>query len=602
MYILGISGLYHDSAAALIRDGHVLSAVQEERFSRIKNDRLFPRKAIDYCLRANQIESDDLDAVVFYDDPLATLDRFLHNCAYAYPDVEDILGNQYEKLFRERLWVHRAVKEACGSFGKNQKLLICDHHISHAASAFYVSGFDESAILVLDAVGEWATTTLGIGRGTSIQILKQINYPHSLGFLYSAFTYFCGFKVNSGEYKLMGLSSYGKPVYSELIKSELIDIHEDGSFFLNMDYFEFQYGRAITGKRFEDLFGSSRREPDGPFSLIYLDLAASIQEVTEEIIIKMARHLKSITGMENLCMAGGVALNCMSNEKLSRQGLFRNIFIQPAAGDAGGAVGAALYAYHNYYGQERLRQARRFNPFLGPSFTDEQIAACLDRCGAVYHVETDREILLEKTASLIAKGNVAGFFQGAMEFGPRALGHRSILADPTDPNMQVRMNKKIKFRESFRPFAPSVTEEQSREYFDLGSSSPYMLLTAPVKQHLRMKADTEETDIYKKAAEIRSVLPAVTHVDYSARVQTVSREDDALYYDLLKKFEEIKGYPVLVNTSFNVRGEPIVCSPFDAYACFMRTDMDVLVMGNIILYKSEQREDKERWDRKFEED
>ena len=602
MYILGLSGLYHDSAAALIRDGYVLSAVQEERFTRRKNDRSFPVNAIRYCLQANGVRPEELTAVVFYDNPLKTLDRFLDNWMRIMPDDDDLIELQYERMFRDRLWIHKTVKEKCGSLGITGKLLVCDHHISHAASAFYTSGYQDAALLVVDAVGEWATISLGVGEGKDIRFLKQINYPDSLGMLYSAFTYFCGFKVNSGEYKLMGLAPYGKPVYSNLIKEHLITIRDDGSFHMNQKYFGYQYGRSMTEKSFEELFQISKKQADEPFNQKHLDMAASIQEVTEEILLKMSAHLKKLTEKENLCFAGGTALNCVANGKLLRQGLFKNLYIQPAAGDAGGALGAALYAYYSYFNQERVITNRRFSPYLGPSFSESEITNALDHGHAVYHTVTCEEELLEKTADCLAAGKVVGFFHGAMEYGPRALGHRSILGDPRNPEMQARMNQKIKFRESFRPFAPSVTEERAADFFDSGAVSPYMLLTTKVREDLCSQSECSETDIYKIAGEVRSVIPAVTHVDYSARVQTVSEEDDHLYYRLLRKFEEMTGVPVLVNTSFNVRGEPIVCTPTDAYACFMRTGMDVLVIENKIMYKEEQPTDEQRWTRTFEDD
>ena len=601
MYILGISGLYHDSAAALIKDGKVISAVQEERFSRIKNDRSFPKRAIEYCLKSNNVTPSELQAVVFYDNPLFTLERFVKNCVNIYPDSMEMIESHYEMIFGERMWIHRTVKNKLGSMGINNKMLICRHHLSHAASAFYVSPFKKAAVLVVDAVGEWATTSLGYCEDKSITMLKQIDYPDSVGLLYSAFTYFCGFKVNSGEYKLMGLAPYGKPVYADLIKSELVRIEDDGSFKLNLDYFEFQFGRYMVGEKFEELFGCKRRNSDEHFNQKHLDLAASIQAVTEEIILKIAGYLRQLTDCENLCLSGGVALNCVANGLLKRKKIFKNIFIQPASGDAGGAVGAALYAYYCRFGKERIIDKEAFDPYLGPSFSSGYIENVLNGFNAVYRHEDDA-VLLPKVARLIAEGKVVGFFNGKMEFGPRALGNRSILADPRDKEMQVKLNQKIKFRESFRPFAPAVMAEYAAEYFDIDTESPYMLMTAPVQQKYRQKTDGNSADIFSRLKEERSLLPAVTHVDYSARVQTVSVNNNRRFYELLNCFYKLTGYAVLVNTSFNVRGEPIVCTPQDAYSCFMRTEMDVLVMENFLLYKNEQPHNPERWEKAFEKD
>lgn len=604
MYILGISGLYHDSAAALIKDGIVLSAASEERFSRVKNDRSFPEQAIRFCLKNNHVIAEELEAIIFYDNPVMTLNRFMQNCLMVYPDHEDLLEWQYERLFRERLWIHKIVKEKCGSLGITGKLLICDHHISHAASAFYTSRFEDAAIMVIDAVGEVATTSLAVGEGEKIRILRQIDYPDSLGLLYSAFTYFCGFKVNSGEYKLMGLAPYGTPRYVECIEKNLIEVKSDGSYKLNLEYFDYQHGRAMTSTKFSELFGMERRKPGEAFRQEYLDMAASIQVVTENIILKMAEHLKSLTGKKNLCLAGGVALNCVANGVLLKSGLFEDIFIQPASGDAGGSIGAALYGYYNYFGQKRKKKHGNFSPYLGPSFSDEEIEKTLQEYDAEYSIIENENERLSTIADYIAEGKVVGFFQGAMEFGPRALGHRSILGDPRSPVMQSRMNLKIKFRESFRPFAPSILAEDASDYFDMGigHDSPYMLFTFPVKEELRKETNPDGLDIYQIVNQNRSKIPAVTHVDYSARVQSVSEKDDSVYYRLLKAFKEKTGVSLLVNTSFNVRGEPIVCSPKDAYACFMQTDIDILVLEKIVIFKDKQKADQKRWERKFEND
>lgn len=603
MTILGISGFYHDSAAALIRDGKVVCAVQEERFSRIKNDRSFPVKSIRFCLEEGGVKPGELDAAVFYDNPFLTLDRFLNSCIRIGERADELIAQRYEAMFRDRMWIHRRVKQELIKYGQDPKFLVCEHHLSHAAGAFYQSGFEEAAILVIDGVGEWASTTLAYGDASGISPLFQIDYPHSIGLLYSAFTYFCGFRVNSGEYKLMGLAPYGKPVYADLIREKLVDIRPDGSFHLNMEYFEFQYGKVMTGEAFEKLFGVKRRTPKEEFDRIYLDLAASIQEVTEEIILKTAAHLKQITGARKLCMSGGVALNCVANGKLVRSGLYDDFFAQPAAGDAGGSIGAALYAWHQFpenrkdAAGEKAENGSRV--FLGPHYNNAQIREELDHCKAVWHCESSREELLKKTARLLADGKVVGLFQGAMEFGPRALGHRSILADPRRPEMQSILNQKIKFRESFRPFAPAVLWEKASEYFEIDRQSPYMLITFPVRKSIRKETDDRMNgNIYDTVRQVRSSIPAVTHVDYSARVQTVTEEQDPFFHSLIREFERITGCPVLVNTSFNVRGEPIVCTPHDAYSCFMRTGMDVLVIGSYLLYKEEQQNDG-RWKEKF---
>lgn len=601
MNILGISGLYHDSAAALIVDGQVVSAVQEERFTRKKNDKSFPVNAIEYCLKKNNISSGDLDCAVFYDNPLLTLDRFLENCIVVGECNDVLIKNNYKSMFSDKLWIHRTIAEFLEKRGIRCKILVCEHHISHGAYAFFESPWNEAAILTVDGVGEWATTTLGIGEKSEIRILKQLEYPHSLGLLYSAFTYFCGFKVNSGEYKLMGLAPYGEPIYSNLIKEHIVDIKDDGSFRLNMEMFEFQYGAVMTGKGFEELFSCPKREPEGAYEKIYLDIAASVQKVTEEIVVKLARHLRQISGKRYLCLSGGVALNCVVNGILLRENIFDDIFIPPAAGDSGSCIGAALYAYYNYFGIERIPSGKHNCVYLGSSFGEDIEKKYFDDNNAVYHCFPDKQSLIREVAVQLSQQKIVGFFNGEMEFGPRALGGRSILADPRDHDMQSKLNLKIKYRESFRPFAPSVIEELAGEYFELDRPSPYMLLVAPVKEELRCAVE-HQADIIEEVRQVRSVIPAVTHVDYSARIQTVSKEDNSVYYELINEFYKITGCPVVVNTSFNVRGEPIVCTPADAYECFMRTEMDVLVMDNFILYKEEQPEDENRWKKTFNPD
>ena len=598
--ILGISGLYHDSAAALIIDGKVINAVQEERFTRRKNDKSFPVNAIEFCLKSNGISGKDLDAVVFYDNPVLTLDRFLENCIAVGDANKTLINNNYQSMFGDKLWIHRTVKEYLGEFGIDSKLLVCEHHISHAAYAFYESPYEDAAIMTVDGVGEWATTTLGVGNGTDITILKQINYPNSLGLLYSAFTYFCGFKVNSGEYKLMCLTPYVQPRFAELIKQHLIDIKDDGSYKLNMDMFSYQFGETMTDKKFEELFGCCRREPETELTKIYFDIAASIQAVTEEVVLKMAKHLKNITGKNKLCLCGGVALNCVANGVLLRKKIFDDIFIPPAAGDAGSCIGAALYAYYVYFKHERVAANSGDRVYLGPAFDDKIEKQILDGYSAKYKFVENSKDLLNEVATALNSNKVVGFFNGAMEFGPRALGARSILANPQDPEMQSKLNLKIKYRESFRPFAPSVLEEKISEYFDLDRPSPYMLMVAQVNNDLRYEVVQHYDDILREVSQARSTIPAVTHVDYSARIQSVSETDNKKYYELIKKFYELSGCAVLVNTSFNVRGEPIVCTPADAYECFMRTEMDVLVIDNYILYKEEQPYDEQRWKKQFE--
>jgi len=594
--ILGISAFYHDSAAALVEDGRVVAAAQEERFTRKKFDAGYPRLAIDYCLNAAGIKLKDIDWVVFYDKPFIKFERLLETYLTYSPRGFTSFRMALplwlrEKLFQKSLLAGQLKAEE-PDFDWNSKLLFCEHHLSHAASAFYPSPFEKAAVLTLDGVGEWATTTAGIGDGAQLAIHKEIHFPHSLGLLYSAFTYYTGFKVNSGEYKLMGLAPYGTPKYAQAIRDNLIDLKADGSFRLNQDYFNYCTGLTMTNERFDRLFGGPPRNPETWLEQKHMDLAASVQVVLEEAVLRLTRSLADETGMENLCLAGGVALNCVANGKVLREGRFRNIWIQPAAGDAGGALGAAVAAYHQHAGQSRVLPNTldgMSGSYLGPDFPQPEIDNRLTAAGARF-ATLDQSAMLDKAADALASGKAVGWFQGRMEFGPRALGNRSILGDPRSPSMQKNLNLKVKYRESFRPFAPSILRERVSEWFDLDTDSPYMLLVAPVvEKHKRQMTDEEEALFgIEKLNTIRSTIPAVTHVDYSARVQTVHRETNPVYYDLISRFHERTDCPVLVNTSFNVRSEPIVCTPEDAFRCFMGTEIDMLVCGNAILHKEEQ--------------
>ncbi len=597
MIVLGISAFYHDSAAALIANGVIIAAAQEERFSRIKHDPQFPRQAIQYCLEKHQISIGDVDHVVFYDKPLLKFDRLLETYLSSAPKGFSSFRMSMPVWMKEKLYLKTVLRKelvalGAGEQGAKQQLLFTDHHQSHAASAFYPSPFASSAVMCLDGVGEWATTSVWRGDGASLDALWQINFPHSLGMLYSAFTYYAGFKVNSGEYKLMGLAPYGEPRFYDLIKSELIDVKDDGTFHLNMDYFNFTTGLTMTNKKFDALFDGPRREAESPLTQREMDLARSIQLVTEDIVLQLAQTVHKETGLDNLCLAGGVALNCVANGRLTREGPFKNIWIQPAAGDAGGAVGAALSVWHQYLEQPRSNTSNKDSmqgSYLGPSYSENEILQYLDTTGAVYEcVEPSR--VATKVAGLLAQGKVAGWFQGRMEFGPRALGGRSIIGDPRNQEMQSTMNLKIKYRESFRPFAPSILAECVNDYFEHESDSPYMLQVAEVKQQHRIEMTAQEQALFgiEKLNVPRSSIPAVTHVDYSARIQTVHKETNPRYHDLLTAFHKATGCPIVVNTSFNVRGEPIVNTPEDAYRCFMRTEMDVLVLENVILFKEEQ--------------
>jgi carbamoyltransferase len=595
-YILGISAFYHDSAAAIIKNNEIIAAAQEERFSRKKHDPRFPFNAINYCLSEAFIESEDIDMVVFYDHPVLTFDRLIKNFATA--------GEKGYKTFEEAIksslgikwWVEDYVQKALGTLGKEGKVFFCGHHMSHAASAYYPSPYSDAAIITVDGVGEWQTTTIGHGKGEDIQLLKEINYPHSLGLLYSAFTHYCGFKINSGEYKLMGLAPYGKPKYTDVIMDNLIDVKADGSYRLNLDYFGYIDSSRTINEKFEQLMGGPARKPESRITQKEMDIAASIQKVTEDIMIKLARHAKEITGSNNLVLAGGVALNCVANGKIVQENIFKNVWIQPASGDAGGSLGAALLAAYKHYGIKKPAPQTALDlqagTYLGPAYSSNEIEAFLSRNLYPFH---KFDSLVERN-NVLAKelndGKILGYFDGRMEFGPRSLGARSIIGDARNKEMQSNMNLKIKFRESFRPFAPAVLAEDVSEYFELDQPSPYMLLVAPVKEERRLPVESVGDDIDDMISIInqaRSDVPAITHVDYSARVQTVHRETKADFYGLIDAFKKLTGSSTIVNTSFNVRGEPIVCSPKDAYLCFMRTNIDTLVLGNYILYKHEQQ-------------
>lgn len=603
MKILGISAYYHDSAAALLDDGEIIAAAQEERFSRKKHDPRFPRHAVAYCLRQAGIAAEQLDQVVFYDKPFIKFERLLMTYIGTAPKGLRQFFDQMPGWLKEKIFMRGVLRQELG--GYEGPVLFSTHHLSHAASAFYPSPFEEAAILTLDGVGEWATQAYGAGRGNTIELLKELHFPHSLGLLYSAFTYFTGFKVNSGEYKLMGLAPYGEPKYVDLIRRELIDIKDDGSLRLNMDYFDYCAGLRMTNAKFARLFGGPERQAESKITQREMDLARSIQAVTEEVMLKAARAVHRETGLKNLCLAGGVALNCVANGVLQREGPFENIWIQPCAGDGGNALGAALLGWHQMLEKPRTADPRRQKAsYLGPEFSEAEIQAFLDAEGAPYR-RLDWAELPGEVAKILADGNVVGWFQGRMEYGPRALGSRSILGDPRNREMQTVLNLKIKFRESFRPFAPSVLREKADDYFDLrGKDSPYMLIVAQVKDELLRELTPEEQAAqgFDKLKVIRSTMPSITHVDNSARIQTVTREDHTLYYDLIKAFGDLTGCYVVVNTSFNVRGEPIVCTPKEAYTCFRRTNMDYLCLGPFLLDKAGQKpwQDENDWKKEFE--
>lgn len=603
MNILGISAFYHDSAACLVIDGKIISAAQEERFTRKKHDPSFPVNAINYCLQNSGIIGKDLDYVAYYDKPFLTFERILETyLSYAPIGIKSFI-KAMPLWIKKKIWMKELIKKELGYEGK---IIFPEHHESHAASAFYPSPFQEAAFLTMDGVGEWTTASYGLGKNNQIRIYADIQFPHSLGLLYSAFTYYTGFKVNSGEYKVMGLAPYGEPKYKDLILRELIDLKEDGSFKMNMDYFNYCAGLTMTNEKFHKLFGGPPRKPESKLTQKEMDLACSVQEVTEEVVLRMARHIHKETGQKYLCLAGGVALNCVANGKLLREGLYDDIWIQPAAGDAGAALGAALFVWYQYLENSRITDGKndfQRGSFLGPEYENAYISDYLKRNNTPYIELTDEEIP-EKIADLIADENVIGWFQGRMEFGPRALGARSIIGDARSPKMQEIMNLKIKFRESFRPFAPSVIKERVSDYFETDMESPYMLLVAQVKKEIQREMSDEEQRLFglDKLHVVRSSLPAITHIDYSARIQTVNKDDNPLYYFMIKKFDEKYGCPVIINTSFNVRGEPIVCTLEDACLCFMRTNMDYLILGNSLLEKKEQKPlDKDiDWLKKYE--
>jgi carbamoyltransferase len=595
MNIIGISAYYHDAAACLVQDGRIVAAAQEERFTRKKHDASFPANAIRYCLAEAGLKAGDtVDAVAFYDKPVLKFGRILETYLGTAPKGLQSFVMAVPLWMRQKLWIPLEIEKEFDKLGIKiaEEVYFPEHHESHAASAFFPSPFQEAAILTLDGVGEWAASTIGHGKANRIQILKEMRFPHSLGLLYSAFTYFTGFRVNSGEYKLMGLAPYGKPVYKQRILDNLLDLKDDGSFRLNMDYFGYLDGLRMTSKRFDALFDGPARKPESPISEREMNLARSIQEVTELIVIKIAAHAQALTGCDYACMAGGVALNCVANGRLLREGPFKDVWIQPAAGDAGGALGAALSVWHTCKDQPRQADGvhdQMKGAYLGPQFDDEEIAEFLTHHGYPSQVFPELSARSKRIAELIAEEKVIGCVQGRMEFGPRALGNRSIIGDARSAKMQSVMNLKIKYRESFRPFAPACLEERVSDFFEIDRPSPYMLLVAPVQAaRLCKEAVADGTDLRERINQIRSDVPAITHVDCSARVQTVNPETNPLFYGIIKAFEELTGFGILINTSFNVRGEPIVCTPEDAYRCFMRTEMDCLVLGSHILYKADQ--------------
>ena len=597
MYILGISAYYHDSAACLIKDGEIISAVQEERFTRIKHDSSFPKNAINYCISDENVCLTEIDYIAFFDKPFLKFDRLIETyLAFAPKGFKSFSKSiptwVQDKLFQKKNIIRELKNISNSKHNFERKLLFSEHHLSHASSAFYPSPFKEAAILTMDGVGEWTTTSLAIGKNNEINIIKEIHFPHSLGLLYSAFTYYTGFKVNSGEYKLMGLAPYGNPIYTKKIKENLININLDGSFHLDMSYFNYCTGMTMTNKKFDHLFDGPRREPESEITQKEMDLAASIQKVTEEIVIKLAKGIQKSTGLKNLCLAGGVALNCVANGKLLSENIFDNIWIQPAAGDAGGALGAALAV--NYL---MLKNPRLITPnkdfmkgsYLGPSYNNTQVREKLTKMKAVF-TELSEEKLIEEIAKGLANNYAIGLMNGKMEFGPRALGSRSIIADPRSDTMQKNLNLKVKFRESFRPFAPSILFEDLSAWFEMTKESPYMLTVSKLKENKRLKVSERNENLFgiEKLNVPRSVVPAITHVDYSARIQTVHKNTNQRYYNIIKEFKKITGCPIVVNTSFNVRGEPIVLTPEDAFRCFMGTDLDYLIIENIILKKTDQ--------------
>ncbi len=597
MRILGISAFYHDSAAALLADGRIVAAAQEERFTRKKQDARFPEHAIAYCLEEAGIKLDQVDYVVFYEKPFLKFERLLETYVGFAPRGFQSFAMAIPVWIREKLFqkdiIRRELQKLAPDFDWKSRLLFTEHHLSHAASAFYASPFSEAAVLTMDGVGEWCTTSCAVGRGKELRILKELHFPHSLGLLYSAFTYYTGFKVNSGEYKLMGLAPYGQPKYASVILDHLIDLKNDGTFRLDLDYFDYCTGLTMTNQKFADLFGAPLRDwKKDLLTPFHMDIAASIQAVTEEVMLRLARALAREHGLDNLCLAGGVALNCVANGKILRAGAFKNVWVQPAAGDAGGAVGAALAVWHQFLGRERRMNGASDlmeGAFLGPAYAQADVESRLARAGAHYSVVSDEDVI-EKTATSLAAGEAVGWMQGRMEFGPRALGARSILGDPRSPSMQKTLNLRVKYRESFRPFAPAVLREDVADWFELDADSPYMLICADVKRERRRRMTNEEEQLFgiDKLNVARSEIPAVTHVDYSARIQTVHADTNPRFHALIARFKDKTGCPVLVNTSFNVRSEPIVCTPEDAFRCFMGNEIELLVVGNCMLRKVEQ--------------
>tara|TARA_B100001093_G_scaffold192444_1_gene184983 strand:- start:1696 stop:3534 length:1839 start_codon:yes stop_codon:yes gene_type:complete len=610
MYILGISAFYHDSAACLIKDGEIIAAAQEERFTRKKHDSGFPHHAIQCCLDMAEISASQIDNVVFYEKPFLKFERLLETYLAFAPKGFTSFAKAMPVWIKDKLFQKSAlIKELKSTLDENvewrERLLFSEHHLSHAASAYYPSPFESAAVLTLDGVGEWTTTSLAIGNGSDLKVVKEIHFPHSLGLLYSAFTYYTGFKVNSGEYKVMGLAPYGEPVYADLIREKLITIAEDGSFKLNMSYFDYATGLKMTNKKFNALFGGPPRTSETELTQREMDLAASIQKVTEDIVLQLAKGIAKETGERNLCLAGGVALNCVANGILLRENIFDNIWIQPAAGDAGGALGAALSTWHLHHNKERVTLKERDGmkgAYLGPEFTESEISNELKVCGAKFKKLSEDE-MIEEVASALANEKAVGWMQGRMEFGPRALGGRSIIADPRSPVMQKQLNLKVKYRESFRPFAPSVLEEDVNEWFEHSHDSPYMLLVADIKKDKRRGMTKEEECLFgiDKLNVPRSSVPAITHVDYSARIQTVHADTNPRYHAVISKFKEKTKCPIIVNTSFNVRGEPIICTPTDAFKCFMGTEMDLLAIGNYVLHKDQQDEElKVNYEQRYE--
>ena len=596
MRILGLSALYHDSAAALVDDGRIVAAAQEERFTRKKHDSSFPHRALQYCLSEAECGLEEVDFVVFYDKPFLKFERLLETYLAFAPRGFKSFSMAIPIWLREKLfqknWLTTELRKLAPNYD-NANLLFTEHHLSHAASAFYPSPFEQAAVLTLDGVGEWSTTSLAVGDGNDLKICKELHFPHSLGLLYSAFTYYTGFKVNSGEYKVMGLAPYGEPKYVQTILDHILDLRLDGTFRVNQDFFNYCTGLTMTNGRFDALFGHPLRQPDQPLTPFHMDIAASIQAVTEEIMLRLARSTRAETGMKNLCLAGGVALNCVANGKILAEGIYENIWVQPAAGDAGGSVGAALAAYHLHQRRDRVLETNAIDgmqgAYLGPAYDQQQVESELAAAGAKFTTFSDQDVV-DRTAKSLSAGKAVGWMQGRMEFGPRALGNRSILGDPRSPTMQKMLNLKVKYRESFRPFAPSVLREDAADWFELDGDSPYMLLVADVRKERRRAMTHEEQSLFgiDKLNVPRSDIPAVTHVDYSARVQTVHHETNPRYHALLSRFKALTGCPVLVNTSFNVRGEPIVCTTNDAFRCFMGTEIEYLVVGNCFLEKDQQ--------------